>query len=401
MDGLTWIAKKNIIKRPGRSAAMFLIAFILAFTVFAGTAVMASLNKGLSSFDDRMGADIMVVPYAVRSKVDIDTLATQGITGHYYVDGEIFNKIAAIEGAGAATWQYFVAELQTDLLEEPLYVIAFDPKTDFSVVPWSDGTGSGNIGNMDAVIGSDVKAIAGDTLELFGTVLTAEVKLQKTGTTYDRSVFVDMETAEALIEASGDEQLQEYAAANGRNSVSSILVNAARGYEVEDVLNYINIHFKKVVAVSAKAMNSGISGSLKTAAWTAKAVIAVIWAAGFLIMAAIHIMAAGERRKEYAVLRIVGASGEMLSRITILESLILSLAGSAAAIAAVFTLIPLFFGVMGSKLGLPLIMPDTGVIVIMAAAAAGVTIVSDMFFAGLTAFRICRTDTGLLLRSSE
>ena len=401
MHGLSWIAKKNIIKRPGRSAAMLLIAFMLAFTLFAGTAVMASLNKGLSSFDKRMGADIMAVPYAVRSKVDIDTLTTQGIAGYYYVSGEIFNKIAAIEGVGEATWQYFVTELQTELSKDPLYVIAFDPRTDFSVLPWSDGTGSSNIGNMEAVIGNDVRAAAGDTLELFGTELTAAVKLQKTGTSYDKSVFVDMETAETLIEASGDAQLQEYAALNGRNSVSCILVNAEKGYEVEDVLNYINIHFKKIIAISAKTMNTGISGSLNTASMTAKVVIAAIWIVALLVMAAIHVMAAGERRKEYAVLRIVGASGEMLSGITVLESLILSLAGSIAGIAAVFAFIGPFFGFIESNLGLSLIMPGAGLMAVTAAAAVLITTLSGMLFAGLAAFRICRTDTGLLLRCSE
>ena len=401
MKGISWIAKKNIRMRPGRSAAMFLIAFILSFTVFAGTVVLASINNGLTSFDDRMGADIMAVPYEVRTKVDVSTLTTQGITGHYYVSGEYFNKIAAAEGVGAATWQYFVSELQSGLCDGPLYIIAFDPETDFSVLPWSDGTGSRNIGYMQAVIGSDVKAGVKDVLEIYGTELTAAVKLQKTGTTYDTSIFVDMETAEALIKASGDEQLQEYAAANGRNSVSSILVNAAGGYEVEDVLNYINIHFKKVIAISTKAMNTGISGSLNAASGTAKAVIAVIWIASLLVMAAVHFMAAGERRKEYAVLRVAGASGEMLSELTVTESFILSLAGSIAGIAASLAVSIPFFGFIETRLGLSLIMPGAGYVFVTALIAAAVTTLAGMLTAGFAAYRICRTDTGLLLRSSE
>ena len=168
-----------------------------------------------------------------------------------------------------------------------------------------------------------------------------------------------------------------------------------------DVLNYINIHFKKIIAISAKTMNTGISGSLNTASMTAKVVIAAIWIAALLVMAAIHVMAAGERRKEYAVLRIAGASGEMLSGITVLESLILSLAGSIAGIAAVFAFIGPFFGFIESKLGLSLIMPGAGLMAVTAAAAVLITTLSGMLFAGLAALRICRTDTGLLLRCSE
>ena len=49
---------KNLIKRPGRTAALLLLSVFLAFSVFGGTMTVLSLRRGLESLEARLGADV-------------------------------------------------------------------------------------------------------------------------------------------------------------------------------------------------------------------------------------------------------------------------------------------------------------------------------------------------------
>ena len=78
MNALSAIAYKNIIKRPVRSMALTVLAAVLAISIFTGTIVSRSLRKGFSSLEDRLGADIMVVPYEAVTKSSFENIVLQG-----------------------------------------------------------------------------------------------------------------------------------------------------------------------------------------------------------------------------------------------------------------------------------------------------------------------------------
>ena len=64
------IAKTNIKRQPVRTFFLGLLIFVLAFVLFSGTFLMKSLNDGLSSLSDRLGADIIVVPQGYDGKIE-------------------------------------------------------------------------------------------------------------------------------------------------------------------------------------------------------------------------------------------------------------------------------------------------------------------------------------------
>ena len=77
------LAAKNMRRRPVRTAAMILLAAFLAFSVFAGSLVVASLQNGLKSYEARLGADIIVVPYEARTHGQFESILLQGIPGMF------------------------------------------------------------------------------------------------------------------------------------------------------------------------------------------------------------------------------------------------------------------------------------------------------------------------------
>ena len=64
------IARMNLKRQPIRTAFLSFLIFSLSFVLFFGTFLMKSLNCGLSSLSDRLGADIIVVPQGYDTKIE-------------------------------------------------------------------------------------------------------------------------------------------------------------------------------------------------------------------------------------------------------------------------------------------------------------------------------------------
>ena len=77
MKHLLVLANKNVRNRPLRSAVLVVLLMFLAFTVFAEIMVVSSLQKGFHSLEERLGADIMVVPYEAATKMSLESIILQ------------------------------------------------------------------------------------------------------------------------------------------------------------------------------------------------------------------------------------------------------------------------------------------------------------------------------------
>ena len=139
---------------------------------------------------------------------------------------------------------------------------------------------------------------------------------------------------------------------------------------------------------------NGVSG-------TAKILMAAVWVIAMGVMAAAFIMMTGERRREFAVLRVLGASGKKLNAIVLGEGITLSGADAAAGAAAGVILILVCSGWMEKQLNLPFLLPGAGSIVLDAVLALCVTTLTGAAAASFAARRISRQDTGTIIRSEE
>ena len=91
---------KNMKRKPLRSALLSALVLLIAFTVFSGAFVIISLQRGLEVYRARLGADIVVVPSSATGHGSVDDILLQGITGNYYMSGDICEKAAEILEAG-------------------------------------------------------------------------------------------------------------------------------------------------------------------------------------------------------------------------------------------------------------------------------------------------------------
>jgi len=103
---LIGLVSKNIRSNLLRSLLAFLCVFgVSAF--FMATMVISrgthdSMEKGLQ----RLGADIMVVPYGAQT--DIETALLMGKPSHIFMPESVLSKIAALNGVAAISPQIYL-----------------------------------------------------------------------------------------------------------------------------------------------------------------------------------------------------------------------------------------------------------------------------------------------------
>ena len=100
-----------------------------------------------------------------------------------------------------------------------------------------------------------------------------------------------------------------------------------------------------------------------------------------MILMIAFVMIANERTKEFAVLRVVGASQRMLTRLLMTESVMISGIGAVAGVLIACLFIFPFSGLIHSCLNLPYLLPSVGSLaillvgsVVLSVAAGGLTL---------------------------
>lgn len=395
------IAVKNIKGRPARSIILVVISMLLTFAIFGGTMVISSLDSGLSALENRLGADIMVVPFEATTQKKFDDIVLQNAPGYFYMDNARVQQVLEREGIAQASEQFFLASASASCCSVAVQIIGYDPETDFTITPWIKKSYSDSLGELDVVVGNDLNAFVGDTISFYGVDCKVAAKLDKTGTGFDTAVFTTKDTIKRLIQSSVDLGMNVFGKVDPENTVSCIMINAAAGFTPEEVVNDINLHVKNVKAIQSKELISGVSDSLGGVSGIIRVLICAVWILGVVILLLAFTMSVNERRKEFAVLRVAGAARSRLAGIVLGEALMICIIGSILGVLLGFAVILPFNGVIEQALGLPFLLPGAGRCAGYALASLLLCTLSGTLAAAVSALRISRIDTGVILRGDN
>ena len=391
------LSVKNLKRKPARTAALVILSAFLSFSIFGGSLVVISLQNGLKSYEARLGADIIVVPNQARSHGTVDSILLQGIPGYFYMDESYFEKISVREGVEIASPQFFLASASAGCCSVAVQIIGFDPETDFSIQPWIRESYGGAVGDGDLIVGSSIEIPANRKLVFYNNSYNVVAQLDETGTGLDTAVYANMSTIREMLESSTKQGFRYYDGDPAR-AISSVMIKVGDGYGIEDVANDINVHVRKVEATQAKSMISSIAGGLTNVSRVIGVLVVVIWILALAILMVAFVMISNERTKEFAVLRVVGASEKMLKRLLRTESIIISgvgaLCGAAAAALVVFP----FGGLVKRSLDLPYLLPDAGVTAALLFGSVALSVLAGSLTSAASARRLVKNDTGLILR---
>ena len=395
------ISYKNIVRRPGRTFILILLSALLCFSVTGGSLAITSLKGGLLSLKSRLGADIMVVPYEATTKTNFSNMILQGNPGYFYMKRSILEKIKNIEGIKEISEQYFLASAKAGCCSAKLQLIGFDPKTDFTIKPWVKESYGEELAEFEILVGNDLNAFAGDQLTFYNKVCTVKGKLKKTGTYLDTAVYMSIDSVKALLKSAESIGMVVNDKGSPDDITSCVLINVADGYTPLEIMSEINIKTRGVEAIQIQDMISGVAGQLESASKIISFLIAAIWLLSIFILVLAFTMIANERKKEFAILRVLGSSRKMVAGVILKEALMVNLIGSLIGAVIAIMLVILLSGISLTSFDLPFLLPGFSEMFLLAVITIIVSVIAGCLASSLSAFKTSKIDTALILREGN
>lgn len=224
---------ENLKRKPFRTAALVIVVMMLTLAFFGGSLLSMNLRNGLRSMQERMGADLMVVPQDTGAKAE--ALLTNGGSNTFYFTNDIENLVSKADGISRVTAQTYISSLAAACCDEKVQIIGFNPATDFVITPWITSQFDGTLKDGEVVAGSNISVSGNNTIKLYGHEFPVAAQLGSTGTSLDNSVFVNMSTIPSIISYSSSVGHAAIPAEYADKAVSAILIKVKDGYDAKQV----------------------------------------------------------------------------------------------------------------------------------------------------------------------
>lgn len=360
------LIKHALVMRQAQSIATFLSVALAAAVTFALALSFLGVQAGLHTSQERLGADLMVIPADAATDLDQNALLFTGAPANMYMSADVVDEVAQVSGVERVSAQFYGQTLDASCCSasEPARLIGYDAASDWVVSPWTDEVVDGALGAGQIIAGANLVADFTGGGTILGHNVDMVASLDVTGTDLDGSVLMDIDEVRAFV--ADTEELQylwdEYGSPD--TLVSCVLVDVAEG-ERDAV----------VAELSAKEGIAVIEASNTVARMVEQlgAVFAIMaGAAALLVIATLFQLfarffsLAWDRRSELALYRALGASKRDVSVLIGGEAALLVGGGVLAGLVLgvlLYAAVPNMLAIAGS---FPYVPPAWGVCVLVA-----------------------------------
>jgi putative ABC transport system permease protein len=396
------LSLENLKARPVRTACFVITAAILAFVLFGGSILALNLRQGLATITRRFGADLMVVPEGASEKAQ--SLLLRGTTGYFYFDEAIAGKIAGTEGVARASPQFFLTSLSESCCDAMVQLIAYDPETDFVVRPWMAENRGGSVEDGQIVAGGRIDIRADNTVMLLGHNYPVAARLSPSASGLDTSVFMTMNTMRLLVgraRAKGYNFLEVQEKGLERGVASAVLAKLDPAAVPARLAQTIRSENAGVDVVVSQSVFSSISGALAGLSAYIRLFSVIVWVLSLVVLAAVFSGSVHERKKEFAVLRLLGATRKKLAAIVLGESAAAGIAGGAAGIVLASLAVFPFSTLISERIGLPYLDAPLSAIAPLVLASLALSALAGPLASLYSAIRISKAETYYTMREGE
>jgi putative ABC transport system permease protein len=341
----------------------------------------------------------MVVPAGASEKAQ--SLLLQGGSNYFYFNAGIAEKIARTEGIACASPQFYLASLSTECCDAEVQLIAYDPATDFVVQPWIAEKHGGTVGDGQVVVGSRITLRPNGTIQLFNREYPVAARLSSSASGFDTSVFMTMNTMRQLINQAHAEKYNFLADKYGDGVISAVLAKVDSS-KIPSVLAYeIRKQHEGVEVLISQGIFSTLAATLSGLISYIHIFSAVLWILAVVVLAAVFSLSIHERKKEFAVLRILGATRKKLTGIVLSESALAGISGGIAGILFASLVVFPFSTLISERLELPWLDAPFFNIIVAALESLFLSALAGPLASLYSAFRISGAETYYTMREGE
>ena len=390
------LALRNAAGDPVRSWLLALCAFVIAAFAVSTAIVVRGGQDSLHLAAGRLGADVVVVPRGAATQVDGALL--MGTVSRVWMPVGDLTRVAAVDGVAVASPQIYLESLShaSCCAVSHMFIVAFDPRTDFTVEPWLRQRLGGTLGLQQAVGGSRVTVPVNHNIMLYGYTMWLRGKLEPTGTNLDQSLFITLPTAYAMAHSSRTTAVKPLVIP--RDRVSSVMVKVLPGRDPAAVAAAITRSVPGVSAVVRPQMFAAYRAQIDALLRVMLVVLGLLLTLALVVMALLLSMAAHERRRELGVLRALGASRATVVVALLAEALLVACAGGLAGVAAAAVGVGLFHTLIAARLGVPFLYPSGGALAVQITAGLCLALVVVGLAAAVPALRAGSEEPALAMR---
>ncbi len=396
---IPYIALKNLKRKLTRTWLLFAIVAVVSCTLFTATLFLKSINNALKIGTYRLGADILVVPENAAAKAQ--TALLSGEPTQFLMDRSVLDQVRKIEGVKAATPQLFIKPTSfTCCFNVDVFLVAFNPETDFTVKPWLQKNLNRKLGINEIITGRSVPVIMGDMIPFFGTNFRVAGTMEPTGMDFfDRAVFMSLDAAYKMAEDSKTKAIQPLDI--GRDKISTVLVQVNDDVTPDRVAVRIEYAISGVKALVSDKVISTVRNQLSGLIRAIIIISIVLWFIVLLIMAFAFYMIVNERRREIGLLRAIGANKNHISAILLAEASLLSAGGGVSGVVLGFGLLLSFKDLMLHYLKLPYLFPSTADLTVLIAGAIVFSLATGLLSALLPSLAVLNMEPYEAIRREE
>lgn len=409
---LVHLVLRNILGSLFRSSAILLCAALVAGLGLSSTLVVRGAEEGLRDNLSRMGADIVVIPWGTMSQ-DFSGAHLMGMITERWMPRAYMDRVSLVQGVAEISPQLYLTTLHdtpySTLYNRPysalpdgssgepeVYVVAYDPATDFVLDPWLGLQPPQELALGEAVVGALVTPVEGNSLDVHGYPVQIVAKLQPTESDIDQTIFVSFETGQALfvhVQAQPEPAFEIMP-----ESISSAMVKVDLDADPHEVAVRILEQVPGVVPIESTGFFQTQRGQMVGLLRAVLGLLAITWLLSMFFIGLVFSLAANERRRQIGVLRALGATAAFVFRSLLAEGAALAVAGGALGIGLAVLVIGLFGAQLATMANIHIQLPPTPLLLAMSAGGLVLALLTVTPAVWVPARRISAEEPSLAMR---
>lgn len=392
-----WLAYRNLAGNSFRSWVVVLCALLITSFALVNSLVLQGAQTSLELAKQRLGADVLVIPAGTTSKVENALL--MGITEKVWMSEDVLGRVSSVEGVQAATPQIYMSTLKgaSCCTVEDMFLIGFDPLTDFTIQPWLIEHVGGGLKLGEVVGGTYVFTPEGQqNIQIYGYLVTLMANLEPTGTGLDQTMFLTMETARDVARLSYT--LAEAPLEIPEKSVSAVLVRVTPGADPQTVAAEIQRQVPGVTSIASPNMFRSYRKQITQLARGVLFVTTATLAVSIVLIGLVFSMAANARKRELGVLRALGATRNTVFQTLLSEAGILGITGGLIGAFLTILAVYLFRNLLMSSMGIPFLLPSPARLVAQIITGLAIALCGVTLAALFPAIQVSRSEAGVIMR---
>lgn len=359
-----FLALSNLAKKSYRTVALSVLVAISSAVLFASFVLASSLKSGIIGLQSRLGADLLVVPEGYEKGAE--SVLLYGEPNYFYMDRSVVDSIRKIKGVENASAQFYLTSLSESCCDFPVQIIGFDTESDFTVKKWMNNKlVPDSVVNEFLLSGSNVSLSHG-SVRFFGSEHKISGRLSKSGTGMDNAIFCDMESLKNIFDDAMQKGFGFISDGDTKNKISTVLVNVSSDSSSDAVAMRIKNALPGVQVIVGEKFIKSFAERISSLLVFFYSIAILVLLTTVISLSVVFSIMINERRREFSILRVLGATRVLLSKIVFFEAAFIGCIGSLSGIMLTSLVVIPFNTLISQKLSLPFAMAGADKIIIFA-----------------------------------